>query len=227
MNSIPKPVSWGRRIWVLVAFGIAFGFIEAAVVVYLRTLFYPNGFTFPIAPFSKMPGATLITITEIAREAATLALLVSSAWLMACRLRERLAVFLISFAVWDIFYYVWLKVILDWPASLLEWDILFLIPTIWAGPMLAPVLTSLLMCVIAAILLSPIPWRLSFLQQLFLLAAIIAMVICYCVPGQYILDSDYARWFSWPAWLLIHLAIVAVLAWSIFESRTQSVSKRD
>ena len=157
MKNNPKSESLARRILVLVAFGIAFGFIEAAVVVYLRGLFYPNGFSFPIAPFSKMPGATLFVLTETGREAATLVLLVSSAWLMARDLRGRLAVFLISFAVWDVFYYVWLKVILNWPASLFDWDILFLIPTLWAGPTLAPLLTSTLMCVIAAILLSPSP----------------------------------------------------------------------
>jgi hypothetical protein len=47
--------------------------------------------------------------------------------------------------VWDIFYYVWLKVLLDWPASLLTPDILFLIPLPWWGPVIAPVLIALLM----------------------------------------------------------------------------------
>ena len=64
MKNNPKSESPARRILVLAAFGIAFGFIEAAVVVYLRGLFYPNGFSFPIAPFSKMPGATLFVLTE-------------------------------------------------------------------------------------------------------------------------------------------------------------------
>ena len=143
---------------------------------------------------------------------------------MARDLRGRLAVFLISFAVWDVFYYVWLKVILNWPASLFDWDILFLIPTLWAGPTLAPLLTSALMCVIAAILLSRIPWRMSSLQQLFLLAAIAAIVVCFCVPGRHILDPDYARWFSWPAWLLAHLAIVVVIVWSLCQSRPRPVA---
>lgn len=224
MKNNPKSESTARRILVLVAFGIAFGFIEAAVVVYLRGLFYTGGFTFPIADFSKMPGARLFIMTEIAREGATLVLLVSSAWLMARDLRGRLAVFLISFAVWDVFYYVWLKVILNWPDSLLDWDILFLIPSTWAGPVLAPLLTSALLCVIAAVLMSRIPWRMSSLQQLFLLVAIVAIVVCFCVPGRHILDPDYARWFSWPAWLLIHLAVVVVLAWSICQSRPRPVA---
>jgi pterin-4a-carbinolamine dehydratase len=216
-----NPKSDSRMCWIvaLIAFGIAFGYIEGAVVVYLRGLFYTSGFSFPIADFSRMPGARLFVLTEIGREAATLVLLASGAWLMARDLRSRLAVFLISFAVWDVFYYVWLKVILNWPASLFDWDILFLIPTTWAGPVLAPLITSVLMCVIATILLSRIPWRMSSLHQLFLLAAIVAIVACFCVPGRHILDSDYARWFSWPAWILAHLAIVTVVVWSICQSR--------
>ncbi len=206
---------------VLISFGAAFGYIEAAVVVYLRGLFYPTGFVFPIPDFTKMPGSRLCVLTEIGREAATIVLLTTSAWLMARSLRVRLAVFLILFAVWDIFYYVWLKAILNWPMSLFDWDILFLIPSTWAGPVLAPVITSLLMCVIAAILLSPIPWRLTFVQQLGMAAAILAIIVCFSVPGGHILDSDYHRWFSWPAFLLTHLAIAAIVVWSMVQTRMQ------
>ena len=59
--------------------------------------------------------------------------------------RQRLAYALVAFGVWDIFYYVWLKVLTGWPHSLLDWDVLFLIPLPWWGPVLAPVLISLLM----------------------------------------------------------------------------------
>jgi hypothetical protein len=66
---------------------------------------------------------------------------------------ERFAWFLYSFAVWDIFYYVFLKVLLNWPESLLTWDILFLIPVTWTGPVIAPVITSLTMIIFALALL--------------------------------------------------------------------------
>ena len=56
-------------------------------------------------------------------------------------------------AVWDIFYYVWLKVFLDWPASLLTWDVLFLIPVPWVGPVLAPVTVALTMIGMGLVLL--------------------------------------------------------------------------
>ena len=45
----------------------------------------------------------------------------------------KFAFFLFLFGVWDIFYYIWLKVFLHWPASLLTWDVLFLIPVPWVA----------------------------------------------------------------------------------------------
>ena len=141
------------RLCLLIAFGAAFAYIESSVVVYLRAIFYREGFAFPIANFASMEGATRFVLIEIGREAATLVLIVSSAWLMARSLRHRVAYFLIIFAVWDIFYYVWLKLLLDWPASLLDWDILFLIPAVWAGPVLAPLVTTAVMLWLAIVLL--------------------------------------------------------------------------
>jgi hypothetical protein len=55
--------------------------------------------------------------------------------------------------VWDIFYYVFLKLLIGWPESILTWDILFLIPVTWTGPVLTPVLVSLLMILLATILI--------------------------------------------------------------------------
>jgi hypothetical protein len=49
------------------------------------------------------------------------------------------------FGVWDIFYYLWLKVLLGWPASVFDWDVLFLIPLPWIGPVVAPLLVALAM----------------------------------------------------------------------------------
>ncbi len=129
-----------QRLLIAVAFSMAFGYIEAAVVVYLRALFHPNGFTFPMEVFDATPEARRLMLTEVGREAATLVLILTGAWLFGKVRQERIAYFLIIFAVWDIFYYVWLKVLLDWPATLMDWDILFLIPMAWAvaGPVPGP-----------------------------------------------------------------------------------------
>jgi len=123
-----------------VVVGIALGYFEAAVVVYLRELFYPDGFSFPLTVIPTR----LLTI-EIGREIASLLLIAAIAILAANRARDRLGYFLVLFGVWDIFYYVWLKVTINWPASLLDWDILFLIPLPWIGPVIAPVLIASLM----------------------------------------------------------------------------------
>ncbi len=48
--------------------------------------------------------------------------------------RQWTAAFAIAFGVWDIVFYVCLQLLLGWPASLLTWDILFLIPVPWGRP---------------------------------------------------------------------------------------------
>ncbi|MCK5573985.1 MAG: hypothetical protein KAJ12_14540 [Bacteroidetes bacterium] len=128
-----------RIIWVGV-FGIAFAFVESSVVVYLRAIYYPEGFTFPLRLIDQQH-----VLVELAREFSTIAMLVVVGLIAGKRGWERFAYSVIGFGVWDIFYYVWLKVVLDWPSSITEWDVLFLIPLPWIGPVLAPVLVSLLM----------------------------------------------------------------------------------
>ena len=130
-----------RFIWVAL-FGIAFGFVEASVVVYLRSIYYPEGFTFPLKLMSNSH-----LVVELAREAATILMLAAVGFLSGTRRWERFGYFIVGFGVWDFFYYVWLKVLLNWPSSLLDWDILFLIPIPWVGPVIAPVLLSILMIV--------------------------------------------------------------------------------
>jgi len=132
---------YGRLLPVLV-FGVAIAYFEAAVVVYLRELFYPDGFSFPL-----MLIPTRLLAVEIFREISTIIILVAVAGIVARRFWERFGYFILLFGRWDIFYYVWLKVTINWPLSLLDWDVLFLIPIPWIGPVIAPVLVSALMVV--------------------------------------------------------------------------------
>lgn len=129
-------------------FAIAMGALEAIVVVYLRQLYYPMGFDFPLTLLVPK----MVTV-EWLREIATIVMLVTIGMIAGKTSLQRFAWFLYSFAVWDIFYYLWLKVLLNWPASLLTWDILFLIPVPWVGPTLAPVICSITMIGMAALLL--------------------------------------------------------------------------
>ena len=137
-----------KTLLVVVGFSIAMAALESAVVVYLRALYYPNGFTVALKMIDQK-----ILLVEIAREAATLFMLLGVGWLAGRNFKDRFAYFLLSFAVWDIFYYIWLKVFIGWPSSMLEWDILFLIPFTWLGPVLAPVICSLTMILLAVVIL--------------------------------------------------------------------------
>jgi len=129
-------------------FSIAMAFLETAVVIYLRELFYPGGFTFPLAP---MPGH--LVLTEILREFATILMLAGTGVMAGKTFSSRFAWFIYAFAVWDIFYYVFLKILIGWPESFMTWDILFLIPTTWTGPVLSPLLVSLTMIALAMVIL--------------------------------------------------------------------------
>jgi len=121
-------------LWIV---GLTIGWFEASVVVYLRQIFYPGGFQFPLV---AMP-LRLLGV-EVAREACSLALLAGVAWLAGRRLAERIGAFLLLFGIWDLTYYGVLKFVLDWPAGLGTWDILFLIPVPWASPVWAPVIVA-------------------------------------------------------------------------------------
>ena len=123
-------------------------YVESAVVVYLRAIYYPQGFAFPLAPMSPH-----MVAVEIAREVATLVMLLGVAMLAGTERWDRFLAFCVSFGVWDLLYYVWLWLLLGWPPSLITWDVLFLIPVPWIGPVLAPMVVSIALVVGGLLLL--------------------------------------------------------------------------
>jgi hypothetical protein len=130
-----------KQLLAAAVFAIAFAFVEAAVVVYLRAA----AGLWPIAPtkaFVPIP-QSLLKI-EVFREAATMIMLYSVSSLTGRNLAERVASFLWVFAFWDVFYYVWLRLAITWPTSFLDSDILFLIPTPWVAQVWFPLLVSIL-----------------------------------------------------------------------------------
>jgi hypothetical protein len=191
-----------KRFCVVVIFGVAFGYIEAAVVVYLRAIFHPDGFVFPLVNFGVGPLWRRLLLTEVGREAATIALISTGAWLFGRGRQERFAYFMVVFAVWDIFYYVWLKVLINWPVSIMDWDILFLIPVSWASPVLAPVLISLTLLVFAAVILyrSSVarPIKVTLIDGLGFFLAAVVVVISFCIGGLHVTEADYQSYFYWP-----------------------------
>jgi len=137
-----------RLLIIITAFAIAMAFLESAVVVYIREILNPGGFEFPLSFIPEN-----LALTELFREVATLVMLVTVGMLSARRFSTGFAWFIYSFAIWDIFYYVFLWLLLGWPQSLMTWDMLFLIPTIWTGPVLSPVLVSMTMILLAMVIL--------------------------------------------------------------------------
>jgi hypothetical protein len=148
-------LSW-RRLAALAVFAAAFGFVEAAVVVYLRAAVgLLPGYTGTLSQLqhssqgyhqeqsiSEFP-QSLLTI-ELYREAATMVMLISAALLAASGTSARWAAFLWIFALWDIAYYAGLWATVRWPASLTDLDVLFLIPVPWIAQVWFPLLVSAL-----------------------------------------------------------------------------------
>ncbi len=139
----------GRRttLVLVTTFAVAMAWVEAACVYDLRVLvdrlqpYQPN----------PLPMSGALGMIELAREAATLVMLAAVGGLAGSTLRARLAYAAIAFGTWDIFYYLWLKVMCGWPTSLFDWDVLFLLPLPWWGPVIAPVSIAVLMIVWGAL----------------------------------------------------------------------------
>lgn len=142
MKAIFKTIIW------LTIFSIAMGYLETSVVVYMRHLYYPSGFKFPLIPITRD-----IASIEFFRELATIIMLIGAGVMVGKNATQRFVFFLYSFAIWDIFYYVFLKALLNWPESLFTWDILFLIPVPWVGPVIAPCIISLSLIVLTIVII--------------------------------------------------------------------------
>ncbi len=162
-------------------YAAAMGVLEAVVVVYLRRIYYPGGFGFPLVVMDPA-----ILRAEVVREAMTLVMLGAVAWIAAERPWNRLLAFIVAFGVWDILYYAGLKIFLDWPASWLEPDILFLIPRVWIGPVLAPVLVSFAW-VIGGLFLHRIPYadlRMGWKSWAAALVSAAIILAAFLLPGM-------------------------------------------
>lgn len=185
-----------RTFLLIVVFAIAFACIESAVVVYLRMLYYPEGFSFPL----KLIDHRIIRI-ELLREVATLVMLVAAGMLAGLTQWQRFSYIMITFGVWDIFYYVWLNVFLGWPGSLLDWDVLFLLPIPWIAPVLVPVIISLLLILAGVLIIrteeregrfrpSPLVWGLS-------IAGTLVVLFSFMVDTDATLHLQMPRPFRW------------------------------
>jgi hypothetical protein len=208
----------------VVAFGVAMGYLEAAVVVYLRA-------ALEIVP-SAVPAHDPETFgtfeaVEIARELATFVMISAVGWLAGRRPLERLAWAAVVFGAWDIVYYLGLRLAIGWPPSLETWDVLFLVPAPWVGPVWAPVVVSVALVgsglAAARRLRAGRPIVVSPVRALAGLAGGGLVVASFLVDTNRVMAGDFAAWTAWPAfWAGMALATAATV-WTLGGKSTASV----
>jgi hypothetical protein len=215
-----KGINWFK--WLTVClFAIAMAWVESAVVYYLRTHIDR------IEPYQANPLPIIGRLgpVELVRELATMTMLFTVGVLAGKTWRARWGYAALAFGVWDIFYYVFLKVMCDWPHSLFDWDILFLLPLPWWGPVLAPMLIAILMILWGTMVSQfdppPAPgrshprvWFLTFAGMTMALYAFMADAIHVAGQGVDVIRNVLPADFNWP---LFGLALVFMSAPVIYE----------
>ena len=188
------PLSY-RLSW-LAIWGIAFGLIEAAVVIYLRKIYYPEGFSFPIVIASSD-----ISRVELIREFATIIIMWAVAELSYRSFQARLAVFMILFGVWDVVYYAALKVLIGWPESLAAWDVLFLLPSPWVGPVWAPIFIALSLIIAGILILRRVErgdkLKVGYKFWAFEILMGIIIITSFLIPGQVVIKTTLPDTYPW------------------------------
>jgi hypothetical protein len=197
-------MAFRNRALVVVVFAVAMAYLEAAVVVYLqRALGMTPAQLFPLQSGDVVGDLAPI---EVGREFATLVMLAGIGWLSGRRWVDRLAWTSVAFGVWDIFYYVWLWVFIGWPSSPGTWDVLFLIPLPWAGPIWAPVSVSVALVGFGLVAarqaeLGRIP-RVDARIGLLAVAGGGVVVVSFLAQAPALLDERLPGWFPWPIFLV-------------------------
>jgi hypothetical protein len=193
-----------NRFLVVALFVAAMAWVESAVVLYLRVMIdriqphQPD----PLPVFAGLGEA------ELVREAATLIMLLCIGWLAGAQRPQRLGFAMLAFGAWDLLYYVFLVPLSGWPTSLLDWDILFLIPLPWWGPVLAPASIALLMVVTGSLIagfdLWPrFPaWLASACGAALALYAFMADALRALPSGLHAVREVLPIEFNWPVFLL-------------------------
>jgi hypothetical protein len=208
-----------RTRWLVVAlFAVAMAWVEAATVFYLRVMvdrvdpYQPN----------PLPMDGIVEPVELAREAATLVMLAAVGALAGRNGRTRLGYAAIAFGVWDVFYYVFLKLISGWPTSLFDWDVLFLLPLPWWGPVLAPVCIALLMIVWGTLVTqraaagtggwTSMAWRLNGLGIALALYVFMADSLGAVSNGLHATRTVLPAAFNWPVFFVAFVLMAAPIA---------------
>jgi len=198
----------------VVLIALAMGYLESAVVVYLQqALGMTPGDLFPLRSSGVVGNLAAI---EVGREFATLVMLAGIGYMAGRRWVDRLAWTAVAFGVWDIAYYFWLWVFIGWPPSLGTWDVLFLIPVPWAGPVWAPVVVSLALIGFGLAAAREVgEGRTPTVSRGRVAAAVLGgllVVLSFTLDAPALLGGAVPGWYPWPVFAAgMSLAVAAAL----------------
>lgn len=208
----------------VIFFAIAMAYLESAVVVYLRGLY---GIEDLLRDMNFTPDK--YTFIEIGREAATIVMLVFIGFLAGNTVWKKSGYFLIAFGIWDIFYYFWLYVFIQWPQSIFDWDILFLIPLPWWGPVIAPILISLLLIMTGYFLTTDRSYRIKSFDWIIIILSMILILFTFMEDSIRIIltgNGDLANVrptdYSWILFLAAYISWFTVTLKVFFTTRSYS-----
>ncbi len=218
-----------HRWFVVVIYAGAMAWVEAAVVFYIR--FHINRLV-PYQP-EPLPLAGGFGFAEVVREFATMVMLATVGWLAGDTRRTRIAFLLLAFGIWDIAYYVWLVPLTGWPHALTDWDVLFLIPLPWWGPVWSPISIALLMVLFGTVVCafdsrakplvpSVFSCVVAFMGVLIALYVFMAdsLRVVLTEHSTAALRSMLPQWFNWPLFLgalvLLAAPLVCVIRRCVF-----------
>jgi hypothetical protein len=187
-------------------------YLESAVVVYLRGMY---GIVDLVRDTNFI--VDVYTYIEIGREAATLIMLVMIGLIAGNTWQKKISFSILAFGVWDIFYYIWLYVFIQWPKSIFEWDILFLIPLPWWGPVIAPVLISLLLIAFAYLLIIETKIKITSFDWIIYSASIIIILYTFMedslkslISGGSNLNEIRPTDYNWIIFLVAYLSLIII-----------------
>jgi hypothetical protein len=223
-----------RMRWSLVVlYAAAMAWVEAAVVVYLRVLIDR------VEPYQPDPLPAFIGLgqIELARELATLIMIGAVAGLAGRTWRGRAGYSMSIFGMWDILYYIFLRPMSQWPRSLLDWDILFLVPLPWWAPVLAPCMIALLLVLTGTIISrcdasrQPLwpgrrAWAVSGVGVAVALYTFMADAIAAMSGGMETIRQVLPAEFNWPLFSVALVLLAAPLADMTWQSEIRRESGR-
>lgn len=197
----------------VVAFGVAMGYLEAAVVVYLRSAIETGS----VVPAHDPATLGTFEAIEVARELATLVMIAAVGWLAGRTRLERLAWTAAVFGAWDIVYYLGLHLAIGWPPSLETWDVLFLVPAPWVGPVWAPIVVSVALIAsglaAARRLRAGRPIVVGPVRTIAALAGGGLVIVSFLLDTNRVLAGDSSAWTGWPFfWAGMALATAATVS---------------